>query len=82
MELFYAGDLSYKEIAQALRIPIGTVMSRLFRGKQQLKMLLSNAIQTEQKNVLRTPELLARFAIPFQPLLNGIQQILVAERLG
>jgi hypothetical protein len=27
-------------------------------------------------------QLLARFAIPFQPLLNGIQQILVAEKFG
>lgn len=33
-------EFSYQEIARILRIPIGTVRSRLFRGRRQLQMKL------------------------------------------
>ena len=41
VSLFYLRQLSYREIADVLEIPMGTVMSRLARGKAALRRALS-----------------------------------------
>lgn len=50
LAMFYFEDFSYKEIAQQLEIPIGTVMSRLARGKTHLRQLLL-AREAEQEKM-------------------------------
>jgi RNA polymerase sigma-70 factor (ECF subfamily) len=46
-------QLSYEEAAKVLRIPVGTVMSRLSRGREQLRMIMNRGISTTPLKVIK-----------------------------
>ena len=47
IEMFYFEKLSYKEIAKSLDLPIGTVMSRIARGKVYIRRELKRTGYTQ-----------------------------------
>ena len=43
--LFYFEDFTYREIAEQMQVPIGTVMSRLARAKEHLRIKLGDSAE-------------------------------------
>ncbi len=51
LSLFYVEEMSYREMADILGVPIGTVQSRLSRGKAQLRQLLGTESASPMKDL-------------------------------
>ena len=49
------GDFSYADAAQILDVPIGTVMSRLHRGRRLLKARLAEEARAEAPHAVPFP---------------------------
>jgi RNA polymerase sigma factor (sigma-70 family) len=54
--LYYLRGLCYREIAEVLDVPIGTVMSRLSRGKELIRQQLSARLSKSENKTIRVDQ--------------------------
>jgi RNA polymerase sigma-70 factor (ECF subfamily) len=54
--LYASGDMSYAQIAEALGIPIGTVMSRLYHARRRLQEMLPDLAAGNRPSVTENAE--------------------------
>jgi RNA polymerase sigma-70 factor (ECF subfamily) len=52
IELRYMAEKSYEEIAELMRVPVGTVKTYVHRGKLELKTILSRPAWRERKDAV------------------------------
>lgn len=48
LNMFYLNDMSYEEITQTLKLPVGTVKNRLFRAKEKLREIILENYSEEE----------------------------------
>ena len=70
--LFYLEDYSYKDIAEILEVPVGTIKSRIARGIEQLREILltdGSAVLFRRKKAVSVAE---KYPTPPLPLIDTL----------